>query len=129
MQRWQQKLRQLKREIYTIYWVTQDSRVPGYVKIMAACILAYAFSPIDLIPDFIPILGYLDDLIIIPIGIWLVIKMIPPNILAECREKAQATIVQKQPIGRVGASVIIAIWIGLGIVIFMGINHAIKLKK
>lgn len=122
----QQKLGQLKREIYTIYWAFQDSRVPAHAKIVAACVLAYAFSPIDLIPDFIPILGYLDDLIIIPLGIWLAIKMIPPPILRECREKAQATTEQKKGMGWLGAGVIIAIWIGLGTAVFLWLNRKIS---
>ncbi len=83
MQDWKQRLRQLKRETYTVYLACKDPRVPWYARVLAGCVVAYAFSPIDLIPDFIPVIGYLDDLIIVPVGIWLVLKMIPPAVLAE----------------------------------------------
>jgi len=114
MQSLKKLARQLKKETYAVYLASIDERVPWYARILAGVTVAYAFSPIDLIPDFIPILGYLDDLIILPLGIWLVIKMIPPQVLAECREKA-AEIDRGKPINRTAAVVIIAIWIGLGI--------------
>jgi uncharacterized membrane protein YkvA (DUF1232 family) len=87
-QRWSKRAGELKTEIYAIYLAYKHPRVPWYGKILAASIVAYALSPIDLIPDFIPILGYLDDLIVIPTGISIVRKMIPADVLAECREKA-----------------------------------------
>lgn len=80
MQALKHKAKQLKRETYAIYLACKDPRVPWYAKYLAAVVLAYAFSPIDLIPDFIPVIGYLDDLIILPTGIWLVLKMIPPDV-------------------------------------------------
>src|ERR1700694_496145 len=85
---WKQRARQLKRETYAMCLAYKDPRVPWYARVFAAGIVAYAFSPIDLIPDFIPILGYLDDLIIVPLGIALALKMIPPHVMAECRAKA-----------------------------------------
>jgi len=115
MQSLKQLAKKLKKETYAIYLASIDTRVPWYARILAGVTVAYAFSPIDLIPDFIPILGYLDDLIIVPLGIWLVIKMIPPEVLAECREKAAAEIERGKPINRAAAVVIVAIWIGFGI--------------
>ena len=108
---WKQEAHRLEHEIHAIYLAYKDPRTPLYAKIFAACVIGYAFSPIDLIPDTIPILGYLDDLILIPLGIAILIKMIPPKILQECREKAQVT----QRVGKqkswIAGSIIIAIWI------------------
>src|SRR5574342_1114553 len=81
--------RKLKRNLFVLYLSYRDSRVPWYAKLVAICVVAYAFSPIDLIPDFIPVLGYLDDLIIVPLGISLALKLIPPFIIEENREKAE----------------------------------------
>jgi uncharacterized membrane protein YkvA (DUF1232 family) len=111
LQNWQQRARQLKIEIFTLYLAYQDPRTPWYAKIFVACILGYAFSPIDLIPDFIPILGYLDDLILIPLGIVLALKMIPSPVLAESRKKAQTIISQGKPVNRLAAVIIISIWL------------------
>lgn len=80
--------RSLKREIYALYLATRDLRTPWYAKTFAACVVAYALSPIDLIPDFVPILGYLDDLILLPIGLYFAIKMIPDEVMKESRIKA-----------------------------------------
>ena len=126
MQSLKQAARRLKKETYAVYLASTDQRVPWYARILAGITVAYAFSPIDLIPDFIPILGYLDDLIIVPLGIWLVLKMIPPQVLAECREKAAAEIERGKPINRAGAVVIIAIWIGLGILAAIGLTRIFK---
>ena len=123
MQSLKQVARRLKKETYAVYLASIDQRVPWYARILAALTVAYAFSPIDLIPDFIPILGYLDDLIIVPVGIWLVLKMIPPQVLAECRQKAAAQIQRGKPINRAAAAVIIAIWIGLGILTAMWLKQ------
>ncbi len=110
MPTWKQQLRQLKKETYAIYLACKDPRVPWYARVLAGCVVAYAFSPIDLIPDFIPVIGYLDDLIIVPLGIWLVLKVIPPAVLAECRQKAAATISQHKPKNWIAAGMIVAIW-------------------
>ena len=126
MQSLKQAARRLKKETYAVYLASTDQRVPWYARILAGVTVAYAFSPIDLIPDFIPILGYLDDLIIVPLGIWLVLKMIPPQILAECREKAAAEIERGKPINRAAAAVIIAIWSGLGILAVMWLTRIFK---
>lgn len=111
IENWKQKARRLKQEIHAIYLAYKDPRTPLYAKIFAACVIGYAFSPIDLIPDPIPILGYLDDLILIPLGIAIVIKMIPPKVLQECREKAQITQGEGKKKNWIAGSIIIAIWI------------------
>ena len=121
-----QLAKQLKKETYAIYLASTDQRVPWYARVLAGVTVAYAFSPIDLIPDFIPILGYLDDLIIVPLGIWLVLKMIPPAVLAECREKAAAEIERGKPINRAAAAVIIAIWISCGILAAIWLKQIFK---
>lgn len=88
LENWKQKAKIIKKELYALYLAYKDPRVPWYARVTAIIVVGYAFSPIDLIPDFIPVLGYLDDLILIPLGIALVIKMVPADVLNECREKA-----------------------------------------
>ena len=109
--RWKRQAKLLRVKIFTIYLAYKDPRVPWYAKAFAACIVAYAFSPIDLIPDFIPILGYLDDIVLIPLGIALVLKMIPKAVIKECEEKAQAILSQDKPKSLVAAAIIVAIWV------------------
>ena len=112
--KWKETARNLKREIYAIYLAYKDPRVPWYARIFAACVVGYAFSPIDLIPDPIPILGYLDDLILIPLGIALAIKIIPPDVLRECREKTyELSLAGKKKKNWIAAFLIISIWISL----------------
>jgi uncharacterized membrane protein YkvA (DUF1232 family) len=106
---WKLRAKQLKTKVYAVYLAYRDPRVPWYAKLVAACVVGYAFSPIDLIPDPIPVLGYLDDLVIVPLGIALALRMIPPDVMAECREKAQA--VQDKPTNWAAAAIIIAIWV------------------
>jgi uncharacterized membrane protein YkvA (DUF1232 family) len=86
---------------------------PWYAKLFVAAIVAYAFSPVDLIPDFVPRLGYVDDLILIPIGIALAIRMVPPSVLIECRARAQELMAQGKPVSRIAGAVIALIWIAL----------------
>jgi uncharacterized membrane protein YkvA (DUF1232 family) len=95
-----QVARQLKKETYAVYLASIYRRVPWYARVLAGVTVAYAFSTIELIPDFIPILGYLDDLLIVPLGIWLVLKVIPPEVLDKCREKATAEIERSKLINR-----------------------------
>jgi uncharacterized membrane protein YkvA (DUF1232 family) len=123
---WQQRVRQLKKETYAIHIACKDPRVPWYARVFAGFVVAYAFSPIDLIPDVIPILGYLDDLILVPLGIMLVIKMIPPDVLAECREKAEAVISQGKPTSKIAAVVIVAIWLLLGVLAVVWVAGFLK---
>lgn len=92
----------------TLYFAARDPRVPWYAKVVAAAVAAYALSPIDLIPDFIPVLGHLDELVILPLGIVLAIRLIPPEILAEHRRAATAA--EARPISRMAAAVVVATW-------------------
>jgi uncharacterized membrane protein YkvA (DUF1232 family) len=108
---WRQRVRRLKQETYALYLAYRDPRVPWVAKLLAACVVAYAFSPIDLIPDFIPVLGTLDDLVLVPLGIALSVKLIPPQVMAECR--ARAAEMESKPTNWAAAAVIVAIWIGL----------------
>ena len=113
--RLKQRARQLKTELYAIYLAYRDPRVPWYARIFAACVVGYAFSPIDLIPDPIPIVVYLDDLLLVPLGIALALKMIPAEVMAESRAKARDIAGQGKPINRAAAVVIVAIWIFLAL--------------
>jgi uncharacterized membrane protein YkvA (DUF1232 family) len=108
---WKQRARGLRAETHAIYLALKDPRTPWYARIFAACVVGYAFSPIDLIPDPIPVLGYLDDLVLVPLGITLAIKILPPPVLAECREKAQAAANQDQPTNWAAGAVVVAIWL------------------
>ena len=119
---WKGWARRLKVEVYALYLAYRDPRVPWYARVFAVCVVGYAFSPIDLIPDPIPVLGYLDDLIIVPLGVALALKMIPAEVMAECRAQAQEVMRQGKPVNRVAAIVIAAIWVALaalGIVFVM----------
>jgi len=108
---WKEKAKQLKTDTYVLYLAYKDPRVPWYVKVFIAIIVGYALSPIDLIPDFIPVLGYLDDLIIISAGIYLSLKMIPKEVLEECREKAKYELRNSKPKNWVVAFIIVLIWL------------------
>lgn len=94
---WKQWAKRLKTEIYALYLAYKDPRTPWYARVFAAVVVGYAFSPIDLIPDPIPVLGYLDDLVLLPVGAALAIKLIPHNVLAECRQQAQAKMSENKP--------------------------------
>ena len=101
--------RRIKRDLNALYLASRDPRVPWYAKALALAVAGYALSPVDLIPDFIPVLGFLDDIIIVPLGIMLVVRLIPPEIMAEHRELAAAA--QERPISHVAGIVIMAIWL------------------
>ena len=105
---WKQRVKELKREVYALYLACRDPRVPWYAKALAAGVVGYAFSPIDLIPDFIPVLGYLDEVCLVPLGILLVIRLIPPELMAEHRDLAASA--QETPVSRVATIVIALIW-------------------
>jgi uncharacterized membrane protein YkvA (DUF1232 family) len=101
----------LEREAYALYLASRDPRVPWYAKAFLGLVAAHTFSPIDLIPDFIPVLGYLDDLVVTPLGIALAIKMIPPEVMAEARRQSEEFFQQGRPVSRTGAIVVIAVWL------------------
>jgi len=110
-ERWKRQVARLKGETYALYLAYQDPRTPWYAKVFAACVVGYALSPIDLIPDPIPVLGYLDDLVLVPLGVFLALKMIPPGVLDDCREKARLRMDGGGPPNRAAAAVIISLWI------------------
>ena len=107
--------RNLKRDSYALYLASRDPRVPWYAKALAVAIAAYALSPIDLIPDFIPVIGYLDDLILLPSGIWLAVALIPDDVMAECRARAATAL--ERPVSRAGMIAIILLWIAGALVL------------
>jgi uncharacterized membrane protein YkvA (DUF1232 family) len=108
----------LKREILALYLAARDPRTPWYAKAFVACVVAYALSPIDLIPDPIPILGYVDDLVLLPLGIYLALQMIPPPVMVECREKASIA-QQRLPHNWIAAAIIVAVWVAVFILVSM----------
>ena len=105
--------RRLKAETLALYLAGRDPRTPWYAKLLVAGVVAYAFSPIDLIPDFIPVLGYIDDLVLVPLGIALAIKLIPETVMAECRARAQESTQSAKSGGRAAAAVVVGIWLVL----------------
>jgi len=111
--RWKGWARRLQAQLIALYYAYRDPRVSWPARIFAALVVGYAFSPIDLIPDPIPILGYLDDLVLIPAGVWLALRMIPPEVLADSRARAQARLDDPRPVNRVAGVIIGAVWIAL----------------
>jgi uncharacterized membrane protein YkvA (DUF1232 family) len=108
IQRIRQWARLARRDVYAVYRAARDPRVPWYAKALAFCVAGYALSPIDLIPDFVPVLGYMDDVIIVPLGILIVVKLIPPEIIAEHRALAAAS--QGRLVSHTAAIVIVVVW-------------------
>ena len=103
-----ERARRIKQDTFALYLAVQDPRTPWYAKALAGAVVAYAVSPIDLIPDFIPVLGYLDDLILVPLGMLLAIRLIPPSVMADCRAQARASL--DRPTSKAAAFIIVAIW-------------------
>jgi uncharacterized membrane protein YkvA (DUF1232 family) len=110
-QAWKQRARALKREVYAVYLAMRDPRTPWVARLLAGFVVAYAFSPIDLIPDPVPVLGYLDDLLLVPLGIVLVLKLIPAQVMADCRQRALEEQGMKKPVSWVGAAIVILLWV------------------
>ena len=108
---WKQRANRLKLETYAIWLAYKDPRVPWYARAFAACVVGYAFSPIDLVPDPIPVLGYLDDLVLIPLGIALALRMIPPEVMVECRQRAEAAMSEGKPTNWKAAAAIVTLWV------------------
>jgi uncharacterized membrane protein YkvA (DUF1232 family) len=114
---WKTRARELKRDVYALYLASRHPRTPWFAKLLAACVVAYAFSPIDLVPDFVPVLGHLDDIILVPLGVALSIKLVPASVLAECREEAERRASERtrggsnRPRSLLAATVIVAIWL------------------
>ena len=112
---WRQSLKlrivELRSETLALYLAARHPETPWHAKLLVAAIVAYALSPIDLIPDFVPVLGYVDDLLLIPIGIAFAIKLIPPPVLIECRARAREAFAEGEPRSRRAATIIVAIWL------------------
>jgi uncharacterized membrane protein YkvA (DUF1232 family) len=98
----------LKRDALVVFLAARDPRVPWYAKALALTVATYAFSPIDLVPDFVPVLGLLDDLVLIPAGVWLVLRLVPEDVMAELR--AEAARRATRPVSRAGAAAVVALW-------------------
>jgi uncharacterized membrane protein YkvA (DUF1232 family) len=111
VRRWKGSARRLRQETLALYLACKDPRTPWYAKALAAVVVGYAFSPLDLIPDAVPLLGYLDDLILVPMGIAITLKMIPPAVMMECRQQAQERMADGKPRNWVAAAIIVAIWL------------------
>jgi len=109
MTAWRERARKLKQDVVAVALAMRDPRVPWYAKALGACVVAYALSPIDLIPDFIPVIGYLDDLVLVPLGLLLMLRLIPAEILAEHR--AAAASLAERPVSYAGAAGVILVWL------------------
>ncbi|KHF35395.1 hypothetical protein CM49_02444 [Paenibacillus sp. P1XP2] len=109
------KAREIKRNIFVLFLAYKDPRVSWYAKLFTIVVVAYAFSPIDFIPDFIPVLGYIDDLIIVPLGITLALKMIPTSVIEDCRIRAEEIGKNGKPKNWVTGAIIILVWLLLAV--------------
>ena len=107
--------RRIKRDAVTLWFAKSHPRTPWAAKALGVFVVAYALSPIDLIPDFIPVLGYLDDVILLPVLIWCTVRLLPPDVLAECRQQAEAWIAadKAKPRSKGGAVLVVAVWLAL----------------
>jgi len=114
-ERWRTAARRLEQEVYALFLACRDPRTPVHARLLAACVVAYAFSPIDLIPDFIPVLGHLDDLVILPLGILIVRRLIPKGVMADCRARAQDARREGKPVTWWGAALVAAAWLILAV--------------
>jgi uncharacterized membrane protein YkvA (DUF1232 family) len=114
LDRLRDRARQLKRETLALYLACRDPRTPWIAKLVAGAVVAYALCPIDLIPDFVPVLGYLDDVVLVPAGLVLALKLVPPAVMADCRARAQT--IAERPTSWTAAAVVVAIWIAAALV-------------
>ena len=114
--KWKVGTKRLRAVTYALYLAYRDPRVPWYAKVFAALVVGYAFSPIDLIPDFIPVLGYLDDLILVPAGVAIALRMIPPLVMEEARARADIMMDGRTPVNRYAAVVVVSIWLAIAII-------------
>ncbi len=121
-----QRARRLKAETFALYLAARHPKTPWYAKLFVAGVVAYAFSPIDLIPDFVPVLGYLDDLLLIPMGVALAVKMIPAPVLAECRARVREIMANGRPVSRAAGVVIVVIWLAVAAWSIAWIYEALK---
>ena len=126
LDRWKKRAQRLRTETYALYIAYKDPRVPWYAKALVAFVVAHTFSPIDLIPDFIPVLGYLDDLIITPLGLVLALKMIPEEVMIEARQEAELSIEKVDRVARVGMIIVVSIWILIGGLLLFWVYRVIR---
>jgi uncharacterized membrane protein YkvA (DUF1232 family) len=108
---WKRRARQLSARTYALYLAYRHPRTPWYAKVFAALVVGYVFSPIDPIPDFIPGVGLLDEMVVVPIGVLIAAKLIPRDVFEECQEKAREVAEGEKPVSRVGAMVVVAVWL------------------
>lgn len=114
---WKQRAKQLKTETYALYLAYKDPRTPWYAKVFLALVIGYVFSPIDPIPDFIPVVGLLDEMVVVPVGVIIARKMVPGAVLAECQ--VRATLQESKPVNWVAAVVIVGVWLLLAVLAVM----------
>jgi len=112
--------KRIKRDGVTLWFASKNPRTPWYAKALGVFVVAYALSPIDLIPDFIPVLGYVDDVLLLPVLIWIAVRLLPPEVLAECRSQAEEWMQTKgsKPSSRVGALLVVALWLAVGLAVW-----------
>ena len=103
--------RELAAQTYVLYLAYRHPGTPWYAKVFAALVVGYVFSPIDPIPDFIPVVGLLDEMVVVPIGVLIAAKMVPPDVFEECRERARGVALGERPVSRVAAVVVVAVWV------------------
>jgi len=113
--RLRERVEALKRETFALWLAARHPGTPWYAKAFVAMVVAYAASPIDLIPDFIPVLGFLDDLVLVPAGIWVAMRLIPAEVLEECRARSAEALSDGKPSGRAAAIGVVAIWVALAV--------------
>lgn len=124
--RWKGRARTLKHEVFALYLAIRDPRCPWYARLFAGIVVAYAFSPIDLIPDFIPVIGYVDDLMLVPLGIAIAVKLIPAAVLADSRVESARRMAEGKPVNRAAAVVIVAIWLLLAVLALTLVYRAVR---
>ena len=122
---WRTAARRLSRDVLTLYLASRDPRVPVYARLLAGAVVAYAFSPIDLIPDFIPVVGHLDDLVVLPLGVLAVRRLIPKCVMAECRARADGAL-HDGSIRWFGAAMVLGLWLTLAVAGLVVIRHWLR---
>ncbi len=126
--KWRARAEALRNEVYALYLAYRDPRTPWAARLWGALVVAYALSPIDLIPDFIPILGYLDDFLLVPLGIALALRLIPPAVMDDCRRRAQGTLSQRPFVAWIASGLIVALWLLVALGIWRAVGAYIRAK-
>src|SRR3712207_6655189 len=123
LEAWKRRARELSAQTYALYPAYRHPRTPWYAKVFAAVVVGYVFSPIDPIPDFIPRVGLLDEMVLVPIGVLIAAKMIPREVMEECQEKAREVAQGEKPVSRVAAVVVVAVWLlCVGLAVFLALR-------